>query len=338
MRGEAFARQLKLLALLEVRPEGVELEEASEELGARRRTIYRDFRVLEDAGLPLTSAREGRRARWRIMPGYRHRLQLSLTWTELFGLMSAREMVAELAGTLLHDGAASALEKIRATLPRPLAERFRATQGLVSAAPGGRDYRGRGAIVETLVDAIEARKTVIARYRSRRVRAARSAVDRKLDPYHLRAAAGGLYLVARCHMSDAVKVFLVDRFDDVRPTDGRFEPPRDLNPIRLLERRFGMWSGRPRRVSFRVSAGLGDLFMERKLHPSQVAQKRSDGSVEVRLEVPIVPPLVAYLTGLGAGVGELEPRELRAVVAAEHRGALALLEAPTTASPAGRRA
>lgn len=47
MRGEAFARQLKLLALLEARPPGVELEEATEELGAHRRTVYRDFRVLE---------------------------------------------------------------------------------------------------------------------------------------------------------------------------------------------------------------------------------------------------------------------------------------------------
>jgi hypothetical protein len=34
MRGEAFARQLKLLALLEVRPEGVELEEAAGDRGA----------------------------------------------------------------------------------------------------------------------------------------------------------------------------------------------------------------------------------------------------------------------------------------------------------------
>ncbi len=46
MRGEAFARQLKLLALLEGRPDGLELEEAAGELGAQRRTVYRDFRVL----------------------------------------------------------------------------------------------------------------------------------------------------------------------------------------------------------------------------------------------------------------------------------------------------
>src|SRR3954465_10940110 len=115
MRGGAFARQLKLLALLEFRPEGVAPDEAAEELGARKRTVYRDFRVLEDAGFPLVASHDGRRARWRMMPGYRHRLQLSLTWSELVGLMAARKSLAPIAGTLLHDGAASALEKIRVT-------------------------------------------------------------------------------------------------------------------------------------------------------------------------------------------------------------------------------
>jgi hypothetical protein len=42
-----------------------------------------------------------------------------------------------------------------------------------------------------------------------------------------------------------------------------------------------------------------------------------DGSVEVRLVAP-GPPLVAYLTGLGAAVGEIEPRELRAAVLRGH--------------------
>jgi len=59
------------------------------------------------------------------------------------------------------------------------------------------------------------------------------------------------------------------------------------------------------------------------MHPTQVAQRRSDGSVEVRLEVALGPPLVAYLTGLGAALSEIEPSELRAAVLREHRRAVA---------------
>lgn len=336
MRGEAFARQLKLLALLEVRPEGVEIDEAAAELGTRRRTVYRDFRVLEDAGFPLTSALDGRRARWRMVESFRHRLQLTLTWSELLGLMTARLAASGLAGTMLHDAAASAIEKIRATLPKELAARFRASERLVSATEGGRDYGARGEVVRRIVEAIDARATVAATYRSRRAAPGRRrGEERKLDPYHLRMADEGLYLVARCHRSGEVKLFLADRFDEVRLTDEQFLLPEGFDPGRFLRARFGMWSGRPRKVRFTVAPSLADLLMERKVHPSQVAQRRSDGSLEVRLEVAIGPPLVAYLTGLGAGVSAIAPPELRAAVLREHRNALEELAAPATRRDTG---
>jgi len=322
MRGEAFSRQLRLLALLDARPEGVELEEAAEQLGAQRRTVYRDFRVLEDAGFPLTSALDGRRARWRILEGYRHRLQLSLTWGELLGLLTARLTAGGLAGTLLHDGAQSALEKVRATLPRGLAERFRSSERLVSAQEGGRDYRARSGLVKKLVLACDERRTVVARYRSRAAKAGQRGSERRLDPYHFRVAEEGIYLIARCHRSGGVKTFLVDRFDEVRETEETFEVVEGFSPERVLAGAFGMWSGKPRKVRFTVSAEMADFLMERKVHPSQVAQRRSDGSVEVALEVAIGPPLVTYLTGLGPAVGEIEPADLRETVVEAHRAAL----------------
>jgi hypothetical protein len=69
VRGEAFARQLELLALLEARPEGVEPEEVAGELGALRRIVYRDFRVLEtliqsrDVSVPRLRYEAGRTIR-----------------------------------------------------------------------------------------------------------------------------------------------------------------------------------------------------------------------------------------------------------------------------------
>lgn len=338
MRGDAFARQLKLLALLEGRPEGVELEEAATELGARRRTVYRDFRVLEDAGVPLTSSLDGRRARWRILAGYRHRLQLSLSWSELVALMAARRSLAGLAGTMLHDGILSAVEKIRATLPKGLAERFRAAERLLTAQEGGRDYRARGEIVRRLVEAIEGGRTVTARYRSRSAQGSRRVTERRLDPYHLHAAEEGLYVVARCLRSESVKVFLIDRFDSVEVTEQRAPPPAGFDPERMLRARFGMWSGRQVPVRFTVGPTVGDLVMERKVHPSQVAQRRYDGSVEVQLDVAIGPPLVAYLVGLGPAVSQVEPPELLKAVVEAHRSALRVLDLGDVSATSGRPA
>ncbi len=322
MRGETSVRQLRLLALLQARPEGVEVDEAAGELGALRRTVYRDFRVLEDAGFPLTSERDGRRARWRMVDGYRHRVQLSLSWSELVALMTARRALSGLAGTLLHDGAASALEKIRVTLPKTLAEHFRASEAMVSAQAGGRDYRSRGELVQVLAEAIDERRTVEGRYRSRGAGGERRVSERKLDPYHLRVAEDGVYLLARCHRSGEGKVFLVDRFETLQRTEETFTLPEGFDAERALSASFGMWNGQARKVRFTAAREIADLLMERKVHPSQVAQRLADGSLEVRLEVAIGPPLVSYLTGLGAAVREIAPRELRVAVLKEHRRAV----------------
>jgi predicted DNA-binding transcriptional regulator YafY len=118
---------------------------------------------------------------------------------------------------------------IRVTLPKGLADHFRASERLVSAPHGGRDYGSRREIVRRLVEAIDGRQTIAARYRSRRTRG-RNGAERKLDPYHLRVAEEGIYLMAHCHRSGEVKTFLVDRFDEVRPTGELFTPPNASPP------------------------------------------------------------------------------------------------------------
>jgi predicted DNA-binding transcriptional regulator YafY len=114
--------------------------------------------------------------------------------------------------------------------------------------------------VRRLVEAIDERQTVAARYRSRAAKQRRFApsrqargAERKLDPYHLRIAEEGIYLVAHCHRSNEVKTFLLDRFDDVRPTGELFSSPKGFSPEQLLGPVFAMWSGRPRRVNFTVA-------------------------------------------------------------------------------------
>jgi len=176
---------------------------------------------------------------------------------------------------------------------------------------------------------------VAARYRSRKAKGRRRVSDRKLDPYHLRVAEEGIYLMARCHRSGDVKTFLVDRFDEVHPTGEHFTLPDGFSPERLLGPAFAMWSGRPRKVSFTVAPELADLLMERKGHPSQVAQRRSDGTVEVRLDVALGPPLVAYLTGLGAAVSDIKPKELREAVLKAHRDAVGAFEATVSCRDTG---
>lgn len=323
MRGDAFTRQLRLLQLLETRRAGVGPDEAAEELGSGRRTVYRDFDVLQRAGFPLVSDTDGRRARWRIDDGYRHRLHLSLSWSEVLALSTGAELMKGLAGTLFHEGAVSALEKIRSTLPKPLAERVRAGQVATSATSGGHDYRSRAATAALLVEALTERRTVAIRYRTKGAKAR----QRLIDPYHMRVTGEGLYLIARDHDSGRVKTFLLDRVDEVQKTEAPFAVDPTFDAARFLESGFAMYGGDPVEVRFTVAADAARLLMERKVHPSQQTQKQSDGSVEVRLRVPLVPPLSAWLAGMGGSVSRVSPAKLSNELAEIHARAVELLGA-----------
>lgn len=330
MRGDVFTRQLRLLQLLESRKQGVELDEAATELGTGRRTLYRDFEVLERSGVPLLAERDGKRARWRILEGYRHRMQLGLTWSELLALGVGNQLLGSYDGTLLHESARSALDKVRASLPRELLARWERASTYVSARRGGHDYRARSALVSRVVEAIESGVRLETVYRSRGPAASRPpapGVHRKLDPYHLHAVDGALYLVGHCHHAGEVRTFLLDRFERVQVLAERFSIPPGFEAAQLLSPAFGMWLGRPQRVRFTVAPPLAHLFLERKVHPSQVTQTSEDGAVEVELNVAVGPPLVAFLAGLGGALQHVAPMGLRKKVLTHLRSGLRQLSA-----------
>ena len=67
------------------------------DLGYTVRTVYRDLQVLERVGVPIYQERQGRRARWRVMEGYRRRLSIILSWPEMMVLVLGRNLLEKLS-------------------------------------------------------------------------------------------------------------------------------------------------------------------------------------------------------------------------------------------------
>lgn len=325
-RGSGYlARQQRLLRLLDERKE-LSVEYAAAELGCSRRTVYRDFIVLSETGVPLYQEPEGRRVRWRLVEGPKRRLSITLSFSEMLALTAGRDLLAGLAGTFFHEAAISGLEKIRAALPEPLLARADAGAELVMADKRPlRDYRGRGEIVRTVADAIDQRRTLRLTYRKL---GAKGAARREVDPYHLHIHAGALYLIGYCHERKAARTFLLDRASQVEATDRTFERRTDLQLDAILQGDLGPWSGRAVSVSLRFSPDAAPLVAERKIHPSQVTRLRLDGNADVTLTAPITPWLVRWLVGWAGQVTVLAPAPLAAQVRAAHETALGLASGP----------
>jgi predicted DNA-binding transcriptional regulator YafY len=164
-RGDSLARQLNLIKLLDARREVV-VTEAAKELGFTPRTVYRDLAVLERVGIPIYQERTGVRARWRVVDGYHRRIPISLSFSETLALAAGRDLLAGLAGTLFHESAISALEKVRAASPREISSRVDAAAKRISAAGGAvHEYGRRSENVARVLEAVERQETVQVKYR-----------------------------------------------------------------------------------------------------------------------------------------------------------------------------
>ncbi len=312
VRGDSAARQLRLLLYLDERRE-LEVPAAASRLGCTVRTVYRDLGVLERMGVPLYQEREGARPRWRLADGYRRRVNLSLSWSEMLALSAGGGLLSGLAGTLFHESALTALEKLRAALPPQLLARVTAAAPRVSGSIGSsRGYETKRELVSALLEAVERQATLVVTYRKLGERLDRA---RTIDPYNVHVQADGVYVFAWSHERNAGRIYLLDRISAVKATGRCFERKHDFNPSEFLHGAFGPWDGKVVAVRLRFAARIARVVAERKMHPSQRSQLRADGLLDVALEAPPSPQLKAWVRGFGADVKVLSPKSLLSAAA-----------------------
>jgi predicted DNA-binding transcriptional regulator YafY len=361
-RGDQFTRQWRLLHLLAARG-GHTVEELQRETGCSRRTVWRDLRVLQAAGFPLTCERDGRASRYGLIEGARSLPPIPFTLPELMALHLGRDLLAPLLGTPADEAIRSVLDKIAATL-NPAAKAFldRLSQMLSARTVHAKRHHGSLTTFQTLQEGIRARRTIEGEYHS----LGRDALTRRrLDPLHLWLQQGGIYLAAYCHLRKDVRTFALERFRQARPTADTFEPPPGFHLEAYLRGSFGLFRGRPVRVVLRFSRAVARFVAEREWHPSQVLAPLLTGELELTLTAPICPELRRWVLGYGKEVEVVEPKALhdsirrewlaalrgpggRAEPAATGRGAVGrtyrpvkprpALLAAEAASPAARRA
>ncbi len=326
-RGDQLIRQWRLLQLLD-RPQGVTVEDAAGELGCVVRTVWRDLRVLQDAGLPIYDERapDGRKGLWRLDPRFRARLPLKLTLAELVALVMSRELLAPLGTSLLGPAVAGAFEKLRRVLSTDALQLIDAMRDVVGVrALGAKLQLPAAEHLPVLQSALVERRTVRMRYYSFQRDAE---TERAVDPYHLTYFNGGLYLVGYCHLREAVRVFAVERVRAVEALRRRFEVPADFDARDYLDKAWGILQGDlvPVRVVF--SPRVARYVRERLWHPSQRFRELAGGRLEMTLRVADTLEVRRWLLGYGADAEVLEPERLREALRREAQALVVALAAP----------
>ena len=302
------ARLHDVIRILEARY-GATVEELSEECQVTARTIFRDLQAIRDAGYPLVSEKEGDgRVLYRFITGFKKVPPITFSLPELMTLYLSRGQLAFLQGTPFQDDLDAIFGKIRSSLPpRSVAHLERIAEAAAPRFQGVRDYRSKREVLERLREALLFQYRCRLRYTPAR----REAEEYLFDPYALLFFKDSLYLGGYAHNRRALRLFLIDRLQEVSVTGERFEVPADFRVEDLTGSAFGLIDESPIEVRVRFSPAVAHLIRERTWHPSQNLVEEPGGSLLLLFTAGGEKEILSWLYSYLPHVQVLEPESLR---------------------------
>lgn len=311
-------RAVDLLA----RPQGASNAELQQELEIERRTVFRLKNALEELGFPLVELdTDGRQLRFGLQQDYCRKLpnlsvpDFRLSPAEVLALAMLRGSSPPLPGSHLSEIADRAFAKLDALLPSGIATRFAALGALfLPSREFGKDYSGKEEIINRLCHGIMTLHTCRVEYHAfddNRVKRYR------IDPLHLFAHDGGLYLLARITRFGDIRVLAVERIRSIIVSEAIFIRPADDEAKRQLEQAFTLFIEEPVTVRIRFSAEQARYIAERTWGAEQLLETEPDGRVVLTFTASGWWDIRRWILSCGAKAEVLAPPKLRAEVAAQ---------------------
>lgn len=302
------ARLHDVIRILEARY-GATVEELADECGVTRRTVYRDLDAIRDAGYPLTSEPEADgRTLYRFITGFKKLPPITFSLEELMTLYLCRGQLGFLQGTPFQDDLDAIFSRIRSSLPpRSVAHLERIAETASPKFQGERDYAAKKGLLKELRRALLYQYRVDLSYTPAR----RATENYRFDPYTLLFYEGALYLGGYAHNRGALRLFLVDRIEQVAVLGERFEVPENFSAGDLTGSAFGLIDEQPQQIKVRFDSKIGHLIRERVWHPSQQLNEELDGSLTLTFAASGEKEILSWLFSYLPDVEVLEPLQLR---------------------------
>ena len=288
---------------------GATVDELAEECCVTRRTVYRDLDAIRDAGYPLVSEPEDDgRTLYSFITGYKNLPPITFSLEELMTLYLCRGQLGFLRGTPFQDDLDDIFGRIHSSLPpRSVAHLERIAETATPKFQEDRDYAAKKELLKELRRALLYQYSLDLSYTPAR----RATESYRFDPYTLLFYEGALYLGGYAHNRKALRLFLIDRIEQVTVLGERFEVPEDFSAGDLTGSAFGLIDEKQQMIKVRFGEEIGHLIRERVWHPSQNLVEEEGGALTLTFEASGEKEILAWLYSYLPYVEVLEPESLR---------------------------
>lgn len=316
---ERAARLQKISHLLYRNPRGLKAAELATLCQVTPRTIQRDLRTLQDAGIPVWEDEDTHR--YGIISGY-YVPPIRLELQEATALFIAARLLSRYSDEC-NPHVASALGKLAGILPETIAEHVLKTLEALA-------YREEDPVFTRVMETL-----TVAWATGRKARiwhqsaGSENVHDYVFCPYFIEPSSVGYATYAIGHSSyfDALRTFKIERIRKAELLEEMFEIPEDFDVTELLAGSWGIVYGEEEvEVKLRFSPDASRRIKESVWHQSQEIEDLPDGGCLYSVRVNHTLEMVPWIRGFGAQVEVLAPPELRERMAEEVRQAAKLYE------------
>ena len=177
------------------------------------RTVYRDIRALEEAGIPITG---DSRSGYSLVEGYKLP-PLMFTQEEAFAFLAAEKLVDKFTDAGLKSGYRSGVDKIRAVMRLSERETVASIDDKIGHldfhSPAFDDYQNRMQIV---LDCISKRNKMGISYISH---GKNEYTERLIDPIGVFFSMANWYMVGFCNVKNDYRTFKISRIQQIQTTE-----------------------------------------------------------------------------------------------------------------------
>jgi predicted DNA-binding transcriptional regulator YafY len=289
--------------------------------GISLRTVYRDIRALEEAGIPV-GAEPGRG--YFLAEGYRLP-PVMFTPDEAGALLLGGKLIEKFSDRSANQHFAGALDKIKAVLGESDQDYLNQLDDRVtvlSMAP-----RDQGQVPESRLIALQSvladNRAVIMDYHSN---SRDERTRRTVEPLGLCFYAGNWHLLAFCHLRREYRDFRVDRIKSLEPTGRQFDRSRHGDLDRLVRHIVLPAELKPATLRFtpRAARRIGD----QKYYFGFVRQYEQDAGIAMEFLVPDYDYMARWLLSFLDQVTVISPASLEQTLATHVRKLTAHYLAP----------
>ncbi|HWB28449.1 MAG TPA: YafY family protein [Chitinophagaceae bacterium] len=282
----------------------VKAQDIAERFSISLRTVYRDVKTLEEAGIPIIGeAGVG----YSIMEGYRLP-PVMFTREEATAFLTAEKLIEKFTDNSTEEGYKSAMYKVRAVLRSSEKDLLENIDEHIEVLKSRAQQNTKQTVspLQTILKSISSKNVLFIKYAALN---APTATDRHIEPVGVFYMSNYWYLIAFCRLRGDYRNFRTDRMLQITITDEKFE--KEHPSLKSYLERVATQETELHKVIMQVDKEVMRYFGEQKYYNGYVSESDLGNRVEMTFLSSSIEGFARWYLMFGDRADIIQPNALK---------------------------